>query len=319
MSKLPLRIGTRASPLALAQAEETKARLIAHHPSLAAAGAIQIIAMKTSGDLIQDRSLLEAGGKGLFTKEIEQALLAGDIDLAVHSMKDVPTHLPQGLVIECFLPREDVRDAFFSRDNIALKDLPLGAVIGTSGLRRQAQLLALRPDLQIIPLRGNVGTRLKKLADGVVMATLLAKAGLNRLHYTGTITALLSPDEMLPAVAQGAIGLQSRSEDARVLPYLAPLNCRRTALCVGVERSFLAALDGSCRTPIAALAQWRGDEPSLRLQTLIARPNGLDLQRQDLQLPVQEAHKIASALGTKLRQSLPEDFFSLLPQTLPPP
>jgi hydroxymethylbilane synthase len=217
--------------------------------------ACEIRIIKTSGDRIQDRPLSEAGGKGLFTKEIENALIAGDIDLAVHSMKDMPTVLPHGLAVPCLLPRGDVRDAFISLKAKSLAQLPSGARLGTSSLRRAAQVRRLRPDLQVVAFRGNIDTRLKKLADGVADATLLACAGLNRVGLQSQITAPISLDEMLPAVAQAAIGVEIRADDDAMAKLIAPLNHEPTALCVTAERAFLKHLEGSCRTPIAGLAE----------------------------------------------------------------
>jgi hydroxymethylbilane synthase len=252
----PLRIGTRGSPLALAQANETRARLMTAHGLPESAITIHVI--RTSGDRIQDRPLSEAGGKGLFTKEIEEALLAGDIDLAVHSMKDVPTLLPAGLTIAAILPREDVRDAFISLKHASLAALPPGSVVGTSSLRRQAQVLNLRPDVKVVAFRGNVETRLKKLADGVADATFLAVAGLNRLGLSSRITATVPVEEMLPAVAQGAVGIEIRGADEATRRLVAALDHAETALAVSAERAFLARLEGSCRTPIGGLARLSG-------------------------------------------------------------
>jgi hydroxymethylbilane synthase len=257
-----LRIGTRGSPLALAQAHETRARLMAAHGLPEAAFEIQVY--KTTGDAIQDRPLSEAGGKGLFTKEIEEALCAREIDFAVHSMKDMQTVLPGGLAIGAVLPREDVRDAFISVRHASLAALPKGAVVGTSSLRRQAQVLRIRPDLKVVGLRGNVQTRLRKLSEGVADATLLACAGLNRLGLADRITSVLETRDMLPAVAQGAIAIEIREDDGEAANMLEPLDHRPTALCVAAERAFLARLEGSCRTPIAGLAALRGDTLSLR-------------------------------------------------------
>src|SRR5262245_51024667 len=223
-SKQPLRIGTRGSPLALAQAEELKRRLGEAHPALRKAGAVAIAVIKTTGDKVQDRKLMEIGGKGLFTKEIEEALLAGTIDCAIHSAKDMETFLPDGLIIGCILPREDPRDALFAKKAKSIADLPKGAVVGTSSLRRQAQLLARRPDLRVVSLRGNVETRLKKLAAGEVDATLLAIAGLKRLGLAEKAKAVLSPEEMLPAVAQGALAAEIRADNEDTRAVLAPLN-----------------------------------------------------------------------------------------------
>ncbi|SMH57238.1 hydroxymethylbilane synthase [Azospirillum agricola] len=308
MTTLPLRIGTRGSPLALAQAHETRDRLIAAHPHLAAPGAIEIVVLKTTGDRILDRTLAEAGGKGLFTKELEEALFDGRADLAVHSMKDVPTQLPDGLEIAAFLPREDPRDAFFSRSGGGLADLPAGAVVGTAGLRRQAQVLELRPDLTIFPLRGNVQTRLSKLDAGEVDATLLALAGLRRLGLTGRITAVLEPETMLPAVAQGAIGIEIRSGDDATRALIAPLNCPETAIRVTAERSLLAALDGSCRTPIAALALLDGDALHLRVKVL--SNDGQRVFRAERRGSAAEAVALGADAGAEIKAQLPPDFFT---------
>lgn len=266
----PVRIGTRGSPLALAQAHEVRRRLVEAHSI--DGKLVEIVVIRTSGDRIQDRPLSEIGGKGLFTKEIEEALLAGGIDLAVHSMKDMPTVLPDGLELACHLPREDVRDAFLSPRASSLAALPAGAVVGTSSLRRQAQVLRARPDLRVVGFRGNVETRLRKLADGVADATLLACAGLRRLGLTDKITAPLPVDDFLPAIAQGAVGIEIRADDARARALLAPLDDAATTRCVAAERAFLARLDGSCRTPIAGLAEVGGDR--LHLRGMILTPDG---------------------------------------------
>jgi hydroxymethylbilane synthase len=283
--------------------------LIAAHPGLADTGAIEIVVIKTTGDRIQDRTLAEAGGKGLFTKEIEEALTAGAIDLAVHSMKDVPTWLPDGLEIPCLLPREDPRDAWFAAAGQGVDQLPAGAVVGTASLRRQAQLLARRPDLRVVPLRGNVGTRLAKLAAGEVAATLLAVAGLRRLGLTDGITAVLEPEVMLPAVAQGAIGIEIRSDDDAIRALLLPLHCARTGVCVAAERALLAELDGSCRTPIAAHARL-GDD-GLALDALVLSPDG---RRRFAASRHGGAPALAVALGAdagrELKAQLPPDFFA---------
>ncbi|SEN98205.1 hydroxymethylbilane synthase [Paracoccus alcaliphilus] len=269
-STAPLRIGTRGSPLALAQAHETRDRLMAAHglPQ----DAFEVVVIKTSGDRILDRPLKEVGGKGLFTREIEEALATGALDIAVHSMKDMPTLQPAGLVLDCLLPREDVRDAFVSLDFSSIADLPQGAVVGSSSLRRRAQLANRRPDLQLVEFRGNVQTRLQKLADGVAVATFLAMAGLHRLGMTQVARTQISPDEMLPAVAQGAIGIERRADDQAIARLLEPINDHPTALRVAAERAFLARLDGSCQTPIAGLAELDGDRLLLRGEIL--RPDG---------------------------------------------
>lgn len=266
----PLNIGTRGSPLALAQAHETRARLAAAFAL--PPEAFQIVVIKVTGDQILDRALKEIGGKGLFTREIEEALLAGSIDIAVHSMKDMPTVQPEGLVLECYLPREDVRDAFVSPGVARLMDLPQGAVVGSSSLRRRAQLAHRRPDLQLVEFRGNVQTRMKKLADGVAAATFLAMAGLNRLGMAEVARSAIDPEEMLPAVAQGAIGIERRAADDRVAAMLAAIHHRDTGLRLAAERAFLLRLDGSCETPIAGLALLDGD--SLWLRGEVLRPDG---------------------------------------------
>ncbi len=266
----PLKIGTRGSPLALAQAHETRDRLAAAF-SLAPE-AFEIVVIKVTGDQILDRALKEIGGKGLFTREIEEALLAGSIDIAVHSMKDMPTLQPEGLILDCHLPREDVRDAFVSPSVARLMDLPQGAVVGSSSLRRRAQLAHRRPDLQLVEFRGNVQTRMKKLADGVAVATFLAMAGLNRLGLADVARSAIDPEEMLPAVAQGAIGIERRAADTRVQAMLAAIHDRDTGLRLAAERAFLLRLDGSCQTPIAGLALLDGG--SLWLRGEVLRPDG---------------------------------------------
>lgn len=266
----PLRIGTRGSPLALAQAEEVRARLMAAHGLPEAA--FEIVVIRTTGDRVQDRPLSELGGKGLFTREIEEALARREIDVAVHSMKDMPTLQPAGLVIGCLLPREDVRDAFVSARFGDLGELPAGEVVGTSSLRRAAQLRHARPDLQVVEFRGNVQTRLRKLADGVAAATFLAMAGLNRLGRTDVPAVPIPADAMLPAVGQGAIGVESRADDDAVSALLAAIHHRETGLRLAAERAFLAGLDGSCQTPIAGLAEIEGDR--LRLRGEILKPDG---------------------------------------------
>lgn len=261
-----IRIGTRGSPLALAQAHEVRERIAKAHGL--SHDAISITVIKTVGDQVLDRPLSEIGGKGLFTKEIEDALLANEIDVAVHSMKDMQTALPDGLAIGAVLPREDVRDAFISLKFASLDDIPKGAVVGTSSLRRQAQLLNARPDLTVVGFRGNVQTRLKKLQEGVADATFLAVAGLNRLGMSDRITAPIAIDHMLPAVAQGAIGLEIRAGDEGTADLIAPLNHAATALAVTAERAFLTRLEGSCRTPIAGHAHLADGKLHFRGQVL---------------------------------------------------
>ncbi len=265
-----IRIGTRGSALALAQAHEVRARLMAAHKR--PENAFEIVVIKTSGDIILDRPLAEVGGKGLFTKEIEEALLDRSIDLAVHSMKDMQTALPEGLTLGATLPREDVRDAFISFKFASLADVPAGARIGTSSLRRQAQVKRLRPDLEVVGFRGNVQTRLNKLREGVADATFLACAGLNRLGLAQHITERVSAERMLPAVAQGAIGLEIRAGDEATADLIAPLNDAGSALCVTAERAFLARLEGNCRTPIAGLATL--DAGRLVMRGVLLSPDG---------------------------------------------
>ena len=266
------RIGTRGSPLALAQAHEVRGRLMAAHrlPE----DAFEIRTYKTTGDIIVDRPLAEFGGKGLFTKELQEALLSDEIDFAVHSMKDMQTDLPDGLDVGAVLPREDVRDAFLSLKYASLAALPEGAVVGTSSLRRQAQVKRVRPDLRVVGFRGNVQTRLGKLADGVADATLLACAGLNRLGLADRITSAIETATMLPAVAQGAIAIEIHTGDARTAELVAPLHHIETAIRVRAERAFLRRLEGSCRTAIAGLAEIAGD--ALVFRGMVFSPNGAE-------------------------------------------
>lgn len=273
-----IRIGTRGSPLALAQAHEVRSRLMA--ASELPVEAFEVRVIKTSGDRIQDRPLAEVGGKGLFTKEIEEALLADTIDLAVHSMKDMMTELPPGLVIGAVLEREDPRDAFMSLRAGSLSELPRGARVGTSSLRRQAQVKRLRPDLEVVGFRGNVQTRLKKLEQGLASATLLAVAGLKRLGEAHRITQVMSTEEMLPAVAQGAIAIEVRERDEATRQLVAKLSHEPTSVCILAERSFLARLDGSCRTPIAGLAEI--DANGLRLRGMILALDGSTCHETEL-------------------------------------
>ena len=305
--RLPLRIGTRGSPLALAQARMVKAALHAARPALAD-GEVEIVVMSTRGDRIQDRTLAEIGGKGLFTEEIEAGLLGGTLDLAVHSMKDMPTDLPAGLVIGAVLPRADPRDALIARGPRSVAELPEGAVVGTASLRRQAQLRAVRPDLVVVPLRGNVQTRLRKLEAGEVQATFLAMAGLIRLGLEGVVSAALEPEEMLPAVAQGAIGIECRADDAPVRELLARIDHEPTMIAITTERAFLGALDGSCRTPIAALAEPSG--LGLRLRGLVASPDGGAVERVEVTGTVEGCAALGASTGAELRARLPAGFFA---------
>ncbi len=269
-----LRIGTRGSPLALVQTKMVIAALARTHgwSDGETDERVEIVAMKTSGDRVQDRPLADIGGKGLFAKELEEALQGGRIDCAVHSLKDMPGVLPPGLVIACHMPREDPRDAFVSATAADLSRLPKGGVVGTSSVRRKAMLLNIRPDLAIVGFRGNVDTRLRKLAAGEADATVLALAGLKRLGADTHVRHVFSAREMLPAVAQGAIGVEMREGAADVRELFAPVNHVETDLTVTLERAFLAALDGSCRTPLAGLAERRGD--TIEFTGCVLTPDG---------------------------------------------
>jgi hydroxymethylbilane synthase len=302
----PLRIGTRGSPLALWQAHEVRRCLMMAFGLPEDAFAICVI--KVMGDQILDRALKDIGGKGLFTREIEEALLAGDIDIAVHSMKDMPTVQPDGLILDCYLPREDVRDAFVSPGVASLADLPQGAVVGSSSLRRRAQLSLRRPDLQLVEFRGNVQTRMKKLQDGVAVATFLAMAGLNRLGMTHMARGPVEVTEMLPAVAQGAIGIERRTADARVAALLDAIHDGPTGIRLAAERGFLATLDGSCETPIAGLAVIEGDQLWLRGEIL--RPDGSEAIDGDARGAVGDAAALGDDLARRLLGQAPKDFFS---------
>src|SRR5215468_2453279 len=310
-NRQPIRIGTRGSPLALVQARMVHDALAAAHASLREADDIQIVPIKTTGDAVHDRKLMEIGGKGLFTKEIEEALLAGRIDCAVHSVKDMQTWLPEGLAIGAMLPREDARDALFAKTGTRIADLPRGAVVGTASLRRQAQLLALRPDLRIVPLRGNVETRLRKLAAGDADATLLAVAGLKRLDLLDRANAILDSTEILPAVGQGAIGIEIRGDDARLRALLASIDHRATTQCVTAERACLAELDGSCHTPIAAYAEHSADGRTLRLRSLIALPDGTALHRDEREGPAEDPDALGRAAGRRLKAAAEPAFFRM--------
>ena len=301
-----LRIGSRGSPLALIQAREVLRRLSAAcgFP----AEQIEIKVIRTTGDAIQDRPLTEAGGKGLFTKEIEEALLAGGIDLAVHSSKDMPTVLPPGLVLSAFLPREDARDAFIGRTARTLGDLPTGAVVGTASLRRQALVKRLRPDLAIVPLRGNVETRLRKLEAGDAHATILAVAGLKRLGLLSASTAILEIDEFLPAVGQGAIGIETRAADEATRALIAKINDPDTSTALAVERAFLAELDGSCRTPIGGHA--RVADGVVRFHGIIVRPDGSEAFEVLREGRREDAAALGADAGRELKRRAGADFFA---------
>jgi len=313
----PIRIGTRGSPLALAQAYLTRKLLMESFDELKEDGAIEICVMKTQGDMILDKSLMELGGKGLFTKELDTALLGDEVDICVHSMKDVPTWLPDGTVLPCNLEREDTNDAFISGDEDikCLDDLPDNAVIGTASLRRQAQLMAKNPTWKCVNFRGNVQTRLRKLDDGVVDATLLAIAGLKRMDMDGCATTVLDWEEMLPAVAQGAIGIQCRDDDERSLKYLDALNHKETKSAVDCERAFLEALDGNCKTPIAGQA--RIVDGKIAFRGLISMPDGSVVFKTESEGEVEDAVAIGKAAGEKLKAEAGDKFFEMMVEMSP--
>jgi len=301
----PYRIGTRGSPLALAQAHETRTRLMAAHDL--PEDAFEIVVLSTKGDRITDRPLSEIGGKGLFTEELEEQLSDGRLDLAVHSSKDMPTVLPDGLGLVAFLEREDVRDAFIGRTAQRLEDLPKNAVVGSSSLRRQALIRRLRPDLEVITFRGQVETRLRKLNEGQVDATLLAHAGLKRLGNTRVITELLDPTSFPPAPGQGAICIEARTEDERTHDLLAPINHPVTQAALLCERAFLGALDGSCRTPIAGLATISGDRISF--YGMILTPDGTVWHDIRSEGPVSTAAVLGAQAGAEVREKAGSSFF----------
>ncbi len=311
--KKTLRLGTRSSTLALIQAEETQKKFFLAHPNLAREVEIQIVPISTTGDWRpehREQSFRELGGnKELFTKEIDEALLAGHVDMAVHSLKDVGTILHDNIEFAAILERVDPRDVFIGREASRIEDLPNGAIVGTSSLRRQAQILALRPDLRIVPLRGNVETRLKKIADGQADATLLAQAGLYRMGLQNRASSLLSTDIMLPAAAQGAIGLAARKDDREVCGLLDALNVKESFTRVMAERAFLRKLDGSCHTPIGALAVIDANG-TMTLDGLAAKADGTSLVRQSISGRASEAEKLGIELGERIRAVLPPDFFA---------
>jgi hydroxymethylbilane synthase len=292
-----LRIGTRGSPLALVQAHETRDRLVAAHGLNPAD--IEIVVISVTGDQIRDRPLAEIGGKGLFTKEIEEALLAGNIHMAVHSMKDLPAVLPDGLVIAAVLPREDARDAFLSLTANSIAELPVGAKIGSSSVRRTAQLLRMRPDLKTVLFRGNVQTRLRKLSEGVADATFLACAGLNRLGLAEKITAAMPTEIMLPALAQGAIGIEIREGDEETKQLLSGINHTESSIAVACERAFLQTLDGSCRTPLAGHASLDGGILNFRGHALTL--DGVHCFETTRQGPPGDAARMGTDAGAEVK------------------
>ena len=306
MAESIVKLGTRGSPLALAQAYETKRRLAEAFPDeLAADDAVEIKVIKTTGDMVLDKALKDVGGKGLFTKELDVSLLNGDVDCCVHSMKDVPTWLVPGTILPCNLPREDTRDAWISPSGKMPQDLPDGAVIGTASLRRQAQLYAINPTFKCVNFRGNVQTRLKKLDEGIVDATMLAKAGLNRMNLEEHITAVLEWDTCLPAVAQGAIGIQIREDDEKMSRYIGALNDAPTKTAVDCERAFLAALDGNCRTPIAGQAKIV--DGKLVFEGLIAKVDGTVVMRASRTGELADAVKMGTEAGEELKAKVGGD------------
>lgn len=307
----PFRLGTRASPLALVQSELTLAALREAWPDVPEGG-FQVVRVSTTGDRVLDRPLAEIGGKGLFTRELDRALAEGEIDAGVHSLKDVPTWLPEGQSLGAVLPREDPRDAFFTREDappLAPEDLPQGAVVGTASLRRQASLLARRPDLRVVSIRGNVGTRLGKLNAGEVAATMLAVAGLKRLGEAERIRVVLEPEVMLPGVAQGAIALQVRGDDARAASLLAPLDHAASRAEVTAERACLDALQGSCTTPVGVLGRLNGE---LALSARLGLPDGSRLVEVSERAPAEEAEALGLELGRRLRAEAGDEMLRAL-------
>jgi hydroxymethylbilane synthase len=301
----PLKIGTRGSPLALAQAHETRDRLATAFDLPEAA--FKIVVIRTTGDAVQDRPLKDIGGKGLFTREIEDDLASGTIDIAVHSMKDMPVEQPAGLLLDTYLPREDVRDAFVSPTLTGLGDLATGAVVGTSSLRRRAQLLHKRPDLRVVEFRGNVQTRLRKLSEGVAEGTFLAQAGLNRLGQADVPATPIPVEEMLPAVAQGAIGIERRADDSRAAGMLSAIHDIATGQRLAAERAFLAALDGSCETPIAGLAELDGT--TLRLRGEVLRPDGSEAISEDRRCAIADGADLGRDMARDLLARAGPGFF----------
>ena len=292
-----LRIGTRGSQLALWQANWVKEQLIRKHPDLM----VEIHTIKTTGDKILDVPLAKVGGKGLFVKEIEEALLEKSVDIAVHSMKDVPTELPDGLGIVAISPREDPRDAVLGQTRVPILELPQGAKIGTSSLRRQAQLFAARPDFVIEPLRGNINTRLRKLKEGMYDAIILAMAGVKRLGWEHEVTEVIHPDVMLPAIGQGALGIEARLDDESTLERIAFLNDDITASCVAAERAFLHRLEGGCQVPIAAYAVREGDE--ILLTGLVGSVDGKKIIKESDQGPAADAAQLGDALAARILEA----------------
>jgi hydroxymethylbilane synthase len=294
---MKFKIGTRGSSLALTQSRWVKSMIEEKHPDVS----VELVRITTKGDKIVDSALNKIGGKGLFVKEIEDALLRKDVDLAVHSIKDVPAELPEGLCLAVFPEREDPRDAFISKEYASIYDLPEGSSVGTGSLRRSSQLLSIRPDLKIIPMRGNVDTRIKRLESGDFQAIILAAAGLKRLSLSGNIRQLLSTDECLPAIGQGALGLETREGDSTILGIINFLNHRETELTVRAERAFLKRLEGGCQVPIAGLGVIEG--ASIRLRGMVAELDGSRIIKDEAIGPDDKPEELGSALAERLLQA----------------
>lgn len=294
MSKRIVRIATRNSPLAVWQAEFVKAELMALHSDIE----VELIGMKTQGDIILDTPLAKVGGKGLFVKELEQGMLDGRADIAVHSMKDVPVEFPEGLHLPVICEREDPHDAFVSNHYDSIDDLPHGAKLGTSSLRRECQARTRRPDLEVLPLRGNVNTRLRKLDEGQFDAIILAMAGLKRLGFDERIRSAMTPEQSLPAIGQGALGIETRIDDEEMNALIAPLHDPQTAITVSAERALNRRLAGGCQVPIAGYAMLEGDEVWLR--GLVGSPDGTNTLFAELRGPASEAEAIGTEVAEKL-------------------
>ena len=299
-----LKIGTRGSPLALAQALEVKNEILKHHKL--DDESVEIISISTRGDRVLDRPLMEIGGKGLFTEEIEKKLFNNEIDIAVHSMKDMPTVFPNGLGINTFLKREDYRDSFISLNFKSIKELPLGAIVGSSSIRRKAQLLSIRSDLNVVEFRGNVQTRLKKLQDGKADATFLACAGLLRLGMKNLVNPI-DPEVMMPAVAQGIIGIEQRLSDNEITNLLSPLNHQETMIQATVERSFLKVLDGSCRTPIGSISKIIGEKIFLSGQVI--KPDGSEIVSGYWEGLAAKPNDLGEMAGYEIKAKIGDSFF----------
>ena len=300
--RIHIKLGTRQSPLAMVQANLVKDLLQHHHSNLV----VDIVQINTTGDIVLDKRLADIGGKGLFTKELDMALYDGRCDIAVHSLKDVETILPKNTELVCILPREDIRDVMISRDGIAMMDLPHGATVGTTSLRRQAQLLQLRPDFKVILFRGNVGTRLKKLKNGEADATMLALAGLNRLDKADVATEILDPFDFIPAVGQGAIAVQAMTGKDDIVNLLKPLHCEKTAIRTQCERAMLNALDGTCKTPVGGMTIINGDK--ITLIAFASTADGKIFKRLERTGNISEYEQIGRDTGLELRHAMGDDF-----------